>query len=667
MNAIANPANGLIIYCTDCSNSGNGALAMFISGAWYMFSPTCIVPLAPLSGIHAPTSTQITWNWNSVSDATGYKWNKTNSQDSAIDMGTSTTKTETSLSCNTAYTRYIWAYNSCGNSAVTTMTQSTSMNPAVSVSISASINPICADTSVTFTATTTNGGTSPLYQWKKNGAIIAGDTTTTYTYIPVDNDSIICQLTSNTACSQNNPATSNLITMTINPTPSAPASGTNTSTQTQILWNWNSINCATGYKLNTTNDYATATDMSTATTKTETLLTCNTAYTRYIWAYNGCGNSLVTILTYATSSCGTFACGQNIAINHIADSVAPVTKTTIYSTVTNIPGETSKCWITSNLGSDHQATIVSDATEPSAGWYWQFNCKQGYKHDGTSVTPSWTITSIDESSVWVAANDPCNIEIGNPWRIPTYAEWYNVSSIGGWINWNSTFGSMLKLHAAGSLKYINGWLHDRGSYGEYWSSSQDISTYGGMMSFGSSYCNMVQYGKAYGFSIRCLRESCSTAPSSPTSGSHTPSTTQIIWNWGTVTGAIGYTWNTTNDYTTSINMDTATTKIESGLTCNTSYTRYVWAYNSCGYSVAIALTQTTSACPGFICGQPITDSRDGKIYNTVMIGNQCWMAQNLNIGTLVNNSVNQANNSVIEKYCYHDSTARCDVYGGLYQ
>ena len=33
MNTISNPANGLIIYCTDCSNSGNGALAMFISGA----------------------------------------------------------------------------------------------------------------------------------------------------------------------------------------------------------------------------------------------------------------------------------------------------------------------------------------------------------------------------------------------------------------------------------------------------------------------------------------------------------------------------------------------------------------------------------------------------------------------------------------------------------
>ena len=29
-------------------------------------------------------------------------------------------------------------------------------------------------------------------------------------------------------------------------------------------------------------------------------------------------------------------------------------KTVAYGTVTNIPGEPSKCWITSNLGSDHR-------------------------------------------------------------------------------------------------------------------------------------------------------------------------------------------------------------------------------------------------------------------------------------------------------------------------
>ena len=70
---------------------------------------------------------------------------------------------------------------------------------------------------------------------------------------------------------------------------------------------------------------------------------------------------------------------------------------------------------------------------------------------------------------------------------------------------------------------------------------------------------------------------------------------------------------------------------------------------------------------GFTCGDPLVDSRDGQSYSTVQIGNQCWMAENLNIGTRIDGNSNQANNGTIEKYCYNNSEAHCDVYGGLYQ
>ena len=55
-------------------------------------------------------------------------------------------------------------------------------NLPVSVSIAASANPVCAGTSVIFTATATNGGASPSYQWKVNN-INAGTNSATYTYI----------------------------------------------------------------------------------------------------------------------------------------------------------------------------------------------------------------------------------------------------------------------------------------------------------------------------------------------------------------------------------------------------------------------------------------------------------------------------------------------------
>lgn len=66
------------------------------------------------------------------------------------------------------------------------------------------------------------------------------------------------------------------------------------------------------------------------------------------------------------------------------------------------------------------------------------------------------------------------------------------------------------------------------------------------------------------------------------------------------------------------------------------------------------------------CGSTITDSQ-GNVYGTVQIGNQCWMKENLNIGTMINGNTNQTDNNVIEKYCYGNIAANCDVYGGLYQ
>jgi uncharacterized protein (TIGR02145 family) len=57
----------------------------------------------------------------------------------------------------------------------------------------------------------------------------------------------------------------------------------------------------------------------------------------------------------------------------------------------------------------------------------------------------------------------------------------------------------------------------------------------------------------------------------------------------------------------------------------------------------------------------------GKTYNSVIIGLQCWMTENLNIGAAIPGNQDQADNGTIEKYCYNDNSGNCDVYGGLYQ
>jgi uncharacterized protein (TIGR02145 family) len=57
----------------------------------------------------------------------------------------------------------------------------------------------------------------------------------------------------------------------------------------------------------------------------------------------------------------------------------------------------------------------------------------------------------------------------------------------------------------------------------------------------------------------------------------------------------------------------------------------------------------------------------GFSYGTVKLGSQCWLEENLNVGTMISGVTNQTNNGILEKYCYDDNPANCGVYGGLYQ
>jgi uncharacterized protein (TIGR02145 family) len=97
------------------------------------------------------------------------------------------------------------------------------------------------------------------------------------------------------------------------------------------------------------------------------------------------------------------------------------------------------------------------------------------------------------------------------------------------------------------------------------------------------------------------------------------------------------------------------------ITINYSYS------NTWGCNANQSQTITVINAVPFNCDNVLTDLRDGLRYNTVKIGTQCWMAQNLNFGTQIPGSAVQRDNCVVEKYCYSDIAANCPNQGGFYQ
>lgn len=599
------------------------------------------LPSTPVAGVHVPSQTQIVWNWNAVQGATGYKFNTVNDYGTATDMGTATTKTETGLTCNTAYTRYVWAYNTClGLPATLTQTTLACMNvpcpnvPTVvyegktyntvqigtqcwfkeNLNIGTKINASQEQTNnqiiekfcyndlesncdiygglyqwnemMKYVTTPGSQGICPQgwhiptdVEWAALSTYLGGNTVTGgklketgYTHWSSPNTGannvsgfkafgggfrtggletkellISAYFTSSSLATGSNIKFVylgyNLNDFSLMSTPLLTNNGlsvrclnnaggsaytptvstTSVSNITQTSANSGGIVVSDGGASVTSRGVCWSTSQNptisgsytsngtgTGTfTSTISGLTANTTYYIRAYATNSVGTAYGNQVSCTTLS-SVFTCGtSSITVSHVTGTVAPVNKTTTYGTVTNIPGEPVKCWITSNLGSDHQASSVNDATEASAGWYWQFNKKQGYKHDGSSRTPNTTwITSISENSDWLTANDPCGIELGSNWRIPTSTEWSNVNASGGWTNWNGPWYSYLKLHAVGYLDRTLGYLSGRGQNGFYYSSTQANSDYGWHLIFNSSLSNMSDYGnvKAYGFPLRCIKE-----------------------------------------------------------------------------------------------------------------------------------------------------------------
>jgi hypothetical protein len=216
LNTATSPLNTYQYRCIVSASCGSSVTS---GNAILTVTPTVAASVsisASATTICAGTSVTFTATPTNGGTTPAYQW-KVNGVNAGLN---STTFTTTTLANGNIVTCVMTSSAACVTGSPATsnaITMTVNPNLPVSVSISASSTTICPGTSVTFTATPTNGGTLPTYQWKKNGTNIGGATASTYTTTTLTNGNIItCVLTSNALCATGSPATSNSITIIVN-------------------------------------------------------------------------------------------------------------------------------------------------------------------------------------------------------------------------------------------------------------------------------------------------------------------------------------------------------------------------------------------------------------------------------------------------------------------
>jgi len=122
------------------------------------------------------------------------------------------------------------------------LAMSVTPSATVLVSVLPDANPVCAGTLVSFSASASNAGSNPVYQWMVNG-LAAGSNLPSFAYVPANGDIVEVFLSSDVPCSLNNPAQSNMVVMQV--ISMAPASVSLTASQTSLCMGQSALLTAT--------------------------------------------------------------------------------------------------------------------------------------------------------------------------------------------------------------------------------------------------------------------------------------------------------------------------------------------------------------------------------------------------------------------------------------
>ncbi|MFZ4785285.1 MAG: beta strand repeat-containing protein, partial [Flavobacteriales bacterium] len=219
--------NGDVISVTMVSGASCPSVASVTSPNVTMTVNPVLVPSISISA--NPTGTicagaSVTFTATPVNPGAGPTYNWLVNGNPAAGATNSTSYTTTTLNDNDVVSLQMISNALCAspttvNSNNIVMDVSPLITPTVSIA-ALPAGAICQGTSVTFTASPTNGGTAPTYQWFLNGG--PAGVGSTYTSTSFNNgDNIYVVMTSNASCLTQLTGTSTTTTMTVNPLPTA--------------------------------------------------------------------------------------------------------------------------------------------------------------------------------------------------------------------------------------------------------------------------------------------------------------------------------------------------------------------------------------------------------------------------------------------------------------
>lgn len=346
----------------------------------------------------------------------------------------------------------------------------------------------------------------------------------------------------------------------------------------------------------------------------------------------------------------------------------------------------NQCWLRENLDVGDMVPGVQNQTNNS------ILEKYCYDNDAVNCDAYGGLYQWDEAMLY--STTPGIQGICPPgWHIPTSAEFQTLgATVSGDGNALKEIGQGSGDGAGTNTSGFSGLLagvrHDGGvtfadfGGGAYvWGSTtlNPWDRHGLYLSSGDAEIGLGTHRYWYGLSVRCLKDEVPNSPPDTPSNPIPDSGGTNVWTSPTLrwscsdpeSDPLTYDvyFGTDNPPATMVSSDQSDTSLaRTGLSSGTTYYWRVVAKDNHSQSTdGPVWSFTTQTGGGSPCPGTPTVTYTGKTYNTVLIGSQCWLKENLNVGTMLSGSQNQTDNDTIEKYCYYDIPANCDTYGGLYQ